>query len=137
MTLLDAPPIHSNLSATGPYPAGLPALPGSQLLARMHGQRLSTVRALPASAHSVEALRRDIALLTAMVAEQHRLLSQLAEGVSRRLEAAERVLDGIASRPAPPLEPFPPGRTREAVVRRPGLGRGLEALIPPRHDRSP
>ena len=133
MTLLDVPPIHSHSSAIQPPEAAIPAPFGSRMLARMHGQRLATVHAsAPASPDAVEALRRDIAILTAMVAEQHHLLARLAEGMTHRLDAAERILDGIASRPSVPIEPFPAHRTREAIVRRPGLGRGLEALIPPR-----
>ena len=130
MTLLDVPPIHSHAPLFQPPEAAIPAPFGSRMLARMHGQRLATVHS--ASLDAVEALRRDIAILTAMVAEQHHLLARLAEGMTQRLDAAERILDGIASRPSVPIEPFPAHRTREAIVRRPGMGRGLEALIPPR-----
>ena len=106
----------------------------------MHGQHFAVVprRSLMPEADSLTRLREEVALLTMLVAEQNRLLAQIAEQIDRRLGTLERLIDARASTPTTPITRFDiPGRpangpARDAVVRRHGVGRGLDALIPPR-----
>ncbi|MFN0093489.1 MAG: hypothetical protein ACKVVT_01755 [Dehalococcoidia bacterium] len=93
----------------------------------MRAQRASVVERLDSTHRELLALRREVAALTALVVDQHRLMSDLNETLRVRVDRVQRVIEGQAA-PLPP-----PDRSGAAsVYREPsrrGLGRGLDALF--------
>lgn len=127
---LDAPHVHSPLAHPQPPPP--------MALARMRGQHVAVVphRRWRPEDDAFARMREEVALLTLLVADQNRLLRDIADHVGRRLDSLERAIDARATVAGAPIELYegPPRAVREAVTRRHVLGRGLEALIPPRRD---
>ena len=132
MGQLDAPPVHDRLTTSQQSSPPL-------ALTRMRGQHIALAALRPWLPESdvLARLREEVGLLSQLVADQNRLLRDIADHVGRRLDSLERAIEARAAPPSPPIDRFESrSQLREGIARRTGLGRGLEALIPPRREAS-
>ena len=90
---LDAPHVHSSLAHPHPPPPPM-------ALAGIRGQHVAVVRHRPWSPEddAFARLREEVALLTLLVADQNRLLRDIADHVGRRLDSLERAIDARTPR---------------------------------------
>ena len=92
-------------------------------------------RAMPNSAAiAIELLRRELMQLTAVVAEQNRLIQTMHDQLFANSLEGDLIFEGSSAPLSEPILPYTIGVGREAEnlpadVRRRGLGRGLEALF--------
>ncbi len=85
-----------------------------------------------AAAMAIDLLRRELMQLTAVVAEQNRLIREMHDRLSG-VSTSSALIEATSSPVAEPIQSYTIGVGRDEVVvepRRRGLGRGLGALFP-------